>query len=259
MIMSDPAGSRQSGTFRYPRYDLATAEEAVQVVLDRGGKVSNPELAALLGYKSANNGAYMQKVAATRLFGLLDGQGQSLTATTLARDILQPRSAEGAARARLIAFENVPLFADFLDEHEARQLPPRDGLVSEISNKYGLGLEPARLAHSRMMSSARHAGLFAMNDNMMIRPTIREVVEATPIPGPGPWVPGPASNRAEAGEYPLFIIAALAEVPWNTENEWTDDDLSEWMEWFERGMRVHLKLPRSRHTSPVTSSELGQS
>jgi hypothetical protein len=258
---SDPGLDRTpSPQSRYTRYDLLSSVQVAAKIAEHGGLVSNTMLAAILGYKSAVNGAYMQRVAAARLFNLIEGQGQEIRITDLGRDIVEPRNDVDAARARLAAFRSVPLYNDFLNNHEGRPLPSRDAITRQIRNTYGLGDEAARLACARMISSADQAGLFHMHENMMIPPVFNEANRPAPVerPAAAPAATG-ASNGKVSGDYPLFVHAALSEVPWgNREGGWTEDELHEWMEWFERGMRVHLRISR-RKAASEPSTGVGQS
>src|SRR4051794_39072887 len=114
--------------FRYPVYDLETSLEAARVVQERGGgSASTQELGSYLNYKSVLNGAYINRLSATRLFGFLEGPAAALTITRRALDILQPEYPHTEARARLDAFMGVPLYRAFLDRYEGLALPSEAG------------------------------------------------------------------------------------------------------------------------------------
>lgn len=48
----------------------------------------------------------------------------------------------------------------------------------------------------------------------------------------------------QASRYPKIVEAALDELP--TDQSWDEDQLTEWLDWFEGALRVHFKLPREK-------------
>src|SRR5437899_7048120 len=74
---------------RVPVYSLADSLAVADAIYKKGGgTASNDQLAAFLGYKSTNNGSYLSRVAAARIFDFVGGQGNSLTITPRAQSIL---------------------------------------------------------------------------------------------------------------------------------------------------------------------------
>ncbi len=92
--------------FRYPQYDLDQSIDVARKIAERGqgATLSLPELAAVLGYKGTNNGAFVTRKSAARLFGLIEGPATANEITHRAAAILHPDYPETADQARLDAF-----------------------------------------------------------------------------------------------------------------------------------------------------------
>lgn len=232
---------------RYPRYDLDQSLEVARQLHQRGGGVaSGSELAAFLGYKSTNNGAYLSRVASARLFGLVEGQSPTVKVTPLALDILRPDYPESAQRARLNAFSSVPIFRQFLSDYEGKPLPDIQGIRNALS-RYGMPASDAAPATTRLLESADQAGLFrvAGNRSKMIRPTTGDAPERTePPPENGEASTPDRSPSPAASRFPKIIEGALDALP--TERSWDESELQEWLQFFEGALRVHYRLPRGR-------------
>src|SRR2546428_339397 len=129
-------GSRE---LRFPYYDLGDAVAVAETIHTKGGGVaSQDQLAAFLGHTTTNSGAFLSRIAAARLFGLISGRGSELKITPLAQKILMPVYPEQAREALLEAFLKVPLFKAIFEEHQGKELPPEFGLKNLFRTKYGI-------------------------------------------------------------------------------------------------------------------------
>lgn len=227
---------------RFPTYDLDAAIEVARQIHERGGGVASAnEVAKFLGYKSANNGAFLNRLAAARLFGLIDGRAPALRITDRALDIIRPPSPDAGSQARLDAFENVPVYASFLTQVVGRDLAAPEGLRNTLG-RLGIPERQQAAALARLLDSAEQAGLFriAGDRSQMIRPTLHQRAAAAPE----------ASRAAEpeAGvmpvRFPKMIEGALETLP--SDRSWDEDEFREWLDLFERALRVHYRLPRPR-------------
>lgn len=159
---AEPKKRRSSAQIKYAVYNLADAlDVATAIHRQGGGMASVDELAAYMGYKSSNNGAYYDRTSAARMFGLIQGQGAQITLTPRAQEILMPVYPEQAAKAKTEAFLDVALFRAIFEEFQGRQLPPASGLKNLMRTKYGV--PPSRIdqAYKALMDSAELAGFFA--------------------------------------------------------------------------------------------------
>src|SRR5690349_954805 len=92
---------RPAPALRYPSYDLADSVLVADAIHNRGGGIaSRDQLAAFLGYKTTNSGAFLSRIGAARLFGLIEStrDGQ-FTITPLAQKIVMPVYPEQAREA----------------------------------------------------------------------------------------------------------------------------------------------------------------
>jgi hypothetical protein len=227
---------------RFPMYDLDNSVQVARQIHERGagGVASADELAAFLGYKSTNNGAYLSRVAAARLFGLIEGQSSAIKVTPRALDIIRPAHPQSAQRARLSAFSAVPLFSAFLENWEGKELPSHEHMRNALA---GLGVPEKSTGSAlfRLLESAEQAGLFrvAGNRTRMIRPTLGDMPAAVEA---AEEQPGELTARTTG--FPKLIEGALDALP--AERQWDEDEFTEWLDFFERALRVHYRLPRRR-------------
>lgn len=239
--------------FRYPAYDLEAALEVARKINERGAgaTVTADELAALLRYKSKNNGAFVSRLAAARLFGFLDGQRDALTATDRAAAILHPDYPENAQRARLDAFKSAPLFAAFLEAYKGRELPDEQGMRNALTTRFRVPEKEAGAILSRLLDSAEQAGLFTTTGGSrtkMIEPTIRGMTGSRPKPedeAATPPAPAPPPPDSHVGDrFPKLMEGALDLLP--REPAWTLEEYEDWLALFDQACRVYYKLPRKK-------------
>lgn len=230
--------------FRYPQYDLDQSIEVARKITDRGSgaSVSGHELAAFLGYSGTANGAYLNRVAAARLFGLIDGTSKALTATPLAEQIIHPDRPDAEEQARLVAFREVPLFSGFLDAYGGRELPEEQLLINGLVGRFKVPQKEAKGVLARLTASAEQAGLFRIaGTSRLIEPSSsgpssngdsHEEVKPPPMP-----VPDPGARR-----FPKIIDGALDLMP--ASPPWDEADYREWLAFFDQACRVYYRIKR---------------
>ena len=147
---------------RYPVYDLNSSIEVARAIRDRGGgSVTLAQLASFLNYSGTNNGAFIRRVAAARLFGLIEDSGQFVGLAPLARTILAPeRPGEDDRRGRADAFKRIPLYQSLYERYRTGPLPPEAGLRNTLETQYGLPRAQTERAYRAFMESADQAGFF---------------------------------------------------------------------------------------------------
>lgn len=146
---------------RFPGYDLATATEVPRAIHTGGGALPAENLAAQLGYKGTNNGAYLTKIGAARTFGLVSKNGSMFVATPLAHRILSPVYPHEAQIALIEAFFNVELFKRIYEDWKGRELPSEFGMKNALRLQYGIVPARVDLAYRTLLDSAETAGFFA--------------------------------------------------------------------------------------------------
>lgn len=228
---------------RYPVYDLDSAIEVARKLHERGGdQASNHALATYLGYSGIRNGAFISRLAAARLYGLIEGPTSGLRLTPRAHDAVSPDYPEIEAQARLAAFESVPLFAAFFKEYEGKQLPPRQGMLNALEVKFGVPKSQSGSVLERLIDSAEQAGLFqiAGSRTKMVRPRVEG--ERPPTRAQQPAEPERQQSSPSKSRLPTLIEGALDELPRN--DAWDEAQMKEWLDLFERVLRVVYKIPR---------------
>jgi hypothetical protein len=155
---------------------------------------------------------------------------------------VSPDYPEIEAGARLAAFESVPLFAAFFTEYEGKQLPPRQGMLNALEVKFGVPKSQSGAVLERLMDSAEQAGLFqiAGNRSKMVRPRV-EAERHSPRPQQTPEPERQPSSQSKS-RLPMLIEGALDELPRN--DTWDEVPMKEWLDLFERVLRVVYKIPR---------------
>jgi hypothetical protein len=232
--------------FRFPQYDLDQSVEVARKITDRGSgaTVSNTELAAFLKYSGTANGSFLNRMAAARLFGLIDGTPKAIAATDRAQRIIHPEYPQTEERARLDAFRAVPLYAAFLEAYKGRDLPDESNMLNALVGRFGVKQSDAKAVLARLINSAEQAGLFkSAGPNRMIEPTLvvteptgddaespRPVVVSTPDPG--------------ARRFPKIIDGALDLMPAGA--PWDEAEYLEWLAFFDQACRVYYRISRGK-------------
>jgi hypothetical protein len=109
--------------YKYPGLDSEEAINIADVLVNQhGGEVKSEETFAQdIGHSSAKSGAYKQKIADVRKWGLLPSRG--LEATELAFRLANPESSESERRARFEMYQNIRLLEQLYDHLDGREPP----------------------------------------------------------------------------------------------------------------------------------------
>jgi hypothetical protein len=242
--------------YRFPIYDLESSLEVARRITARGAgaTLTGHELAAFLGYTGTANGAYLNRMASARLFGLIEGQASAIGATDRAVRILHPDYPETAERARLEAFRAVPLFGAFLEAFRGRPLPDEGGIINTLTTRFSVPPRDAKMAMARLLSSAEQAGLFSTaGPGRMIEPTIREGSEPAPqsegeepeepIKRAGTTTLYGSALMAGVRSFPKIIEGALDLMP--SGPPWDEAEYRDWLDFFDKACRVYYRIKRS--------------
>jgi len=157
-----PHQSRVKAENRYPVYDLNDSIAVARTIRDQGGGATDlPHLASYLGYSTTKSGAFITRIAAARLFGLIENRERFVAPTALAHKIMMPeRPGDEDVMARFDAFLNVPLYRNLYERYKPTQLPPEMGLRNAMETHYGIPRGRTQLVYRVLMDSAEQAGLF---------------------------------------------------------------------------------------------------
>ncbi len=123
------------GQHEYPLTTVADAiEKAKRISAQfKGQPFDRTSLAAALNYKSARTGAFNQLLADLRRFGVIDGRGDMLQATSLAQRLAIPTSSEEFSQAVYEMITRIPLFK-LLYEHSEGKAPTEEELLATLIN-----------------------------------------------------------------------------------------------------------------------------
>jgi hypothetical protein len=168
--------SRFSG-IAFPAYGLADSVAVANAIHNKGGGYATREqLAAFLEYASTTNGAYLSRVGAAKLFGLLLEEDKRHKLSPLAIRILMPESDEERRSALVDAFFTVPLFKSMYDEYSGKGLPEGLGLKNALRVKFKVVPGRIDVAYRAFFDSAETAGFFETrggSKTQLIMPVLR--------------------------------------------------------------------------------------
>lgn len=162
-------------TLACPRHNMQTALNVAKITFDRAGGKCNPEqMAAFLGYKGSNNGAFIARIASTRMFGFIeyDRASKSYIVTNLAKTILAPVKETEAKKNKVETFKSIDLFNSLLKELKGTPLPSDSGLKNLLVNNYNFPNKKASKVLRVFKESAEYSGFFECDNNRLIEPVI---------------------------------------------------------------------------------------
>jgi hypothetical protein len=151
----------------FPSYPFNTAITlASMVARDGGGSLSEATLAMILGI-SAKSSGFRLKVLSARQFGLVAKNGEILSATPLAKAIIQPASQAEERQAKIASFLEVPLFKAIATRFKGQPLPPDRMLRHILEQEFCLESNRVGEAERIFQDSAREAGLLRASGEKM--------------------------------------------------------------------------------------------
>jgi len=246
-----------SPEFRFVSYDLDSSVEVAEKLWanKNDGSATADELAALLGYKSKSNGAFLTRLANARAFGLLDGPSAALRVSPLARRILHPVYPADKKRALIEAFELVPLFSAFLSKYHGMTLPDETGMRNSLHQHFKIDQAKTAMVLARLLESADQAGLFeaAGSRTKLIRPTLPEGPATPPPATPSNSGSTPVNPPQElvGARHDKLIDGVLDLLPEKSKG-WNETGLSAWLQFFENGLRLYYEIPKKREEERST-------
>jgi hypothetical protein len=151
--------------------DLESAVSVARAILTGGGvPLTRDQLAGVMNLASGS-GNFVQKVATSRLFGLVSFIGGKYELTDLGFNILD--SDEKRQRgARAEAFLSVPLYRRTYDEFKGKQLPPRPHGLEQAFITFGVAPKQKANARYAFEKAAAQGGFFANGPDRLIEPII---------------------------------------------------------------------------------------
>lgn len=187
----------------FPVHDFDDSLAVANLVMQRGGGVADlDQLAAWLGYSTTSSGAFAGRLASSRYFGLIGpAKGGKVGLTERARQIVAPVMPEDAAKAKMDAFLDVPLFKRAFERVRGATLPQDIGLRNLFSHEFQVPVAKTPVAVRVFKDSARQTGFFDAASDRMIRPSVSAAAVATQSATPATQSPPPAAH----GESAAFV------------------------------------------------------
>lgn len=219
---------RARSTIAFPYADLAEVEKAVAHVAESGGTCLPEQLAAWLGHSKLNSGAFRNKVAAGKLFGVLESGRRSIHLTELGRRLTDRHA---MPQARVEAFLAVPLYRTLFESYRGNQMPGVMRLELDLL-RHGVSRKQVKGARQVFLRSAEQAGLLEAGSSQMVLPK----GTAFPVSAGGEVKPGGGDPR-----YPKAIEGIFEQAPWG--ESWTEQAFDEWADLLIHACRLHFKLP----------------
>ncbi len=224
--------TRAQSTIQFPYMDLEAAISVARAILTGGGvPLSREQLAGVMNL-AVGSGNFVQKVATSRVFGLVDLVASKYELTDLGFNILDSdERRQKDARAR--AFLTVPLYRKTYEEFRGRQLPPRPHGLEQAFIRFGVAPKQKTNARLAFDKSATQAGFFPNGPDRLIEPIIgpAPMVERRSTPEEDFGDLEPSATRAEfdtSGLHP-FIQGLLDTLP-EPQTNWTVEGRAKWLQ-----------------------------
>jgi hypothetical protein len=243
---------REQSSIQFPYMDLESAVSVARAILTGGGvPLTRDQLAGVMN-QASGSGNFVQKVATSRLFGLVSFVGGKYELTDLGFNILD--SDEKRQRgARAEAFLSVPLYRRTYDEFKGKQLPPRPHGLEQAFITFGVAPKQKANARYAFDKAAAQAGFFPNGPDRLIEPIIgagkvglTSISSTTAAAGPLSTVrnlPSAEENNGDEGNgraavesstpetrrlHP-FIRGLLESLP-APESNWTVEGRAKWLQ-----------------------------
>ena len=166
-----PKQQREQSTIDFPYLGLDIAVEVVKAVNATGGQTSRIEQAAAHLNEKPNTGAFRNKLATARTFGLAT---YSYAAGTVALTPLglQVADPDQEKKAKAEAFLQVALYRRVYEEYKGVALPPTSQALEAAMVGLGVATKQKDKARQVFQRSAQEAGFFAYGTTKLVYPSL---------------------------------------------------------------------------------------
>jgi hypothetical protein len=190
----------------FPYADLQTAVELVEILHRKAAtSCDDNELAAWMN-QSATGGTFRSRLAAARIFGLVEtGQGR-VSLTTLGRGVVDSSTGRDSLSE---AFLKPQLFSAMYEQVRGHVLPPPPAIERHME---GLGVSPKQKDRARQtfVKSAQYAGFIDQTSGRFVKPG--NAGSAPPAEATKPKKSGGGGGGSELVLDPL-LMALLHKIP----------------------------------------------
>jgi hypothetical protein len=214
---------RQRSTISFPYMDLASAIQMAGAIFKNvAGGICDDNQLAVWTDQSPKSSTFRIQVYASRIFGVLTGEGSQHKLTPLGIALVDHRQAD-EAKAR--AFLTVPLYRAVFERFKGGVLPPAAALEREMVE---LGVSPKQKDKARQVfeRSAEQAGFFAHGRDRLVQPGV--VLK----PGEPEHPADESANRrrgtGDGGDLDPLIAALIQKLP-AAGTTWLADERVTWL------------------------------
>lgn len=144
-VSNEATGSRRPNRRRGTAFPVVSLPETARILRNAGKYGFEHHIgsfATYMGHSSTNSGAFRQRLAAFRNWELVDGSGETLTMTEVARRIAMPTDEAAEREALQQAFKNCEVFTGLYEKMAKGQPLGHEGLAAQAV--HGFGVLPAK-------------------------------------------------------------------------------------------------------------------
>jgi hypothetical protein len=200
--------TRERTKIAFPYGDLEGAVEVVFAINNHGGNAATlDQLVDWMNHDTVTSGAFRNKIAAAKLFGLTQPDGNKTALTPLGKQLCDPIT-DRLARAH--AFLKVPLYRKIFQTYQGRPLPA-DKDLETVMQSFGVPPMQADRARQSFQRSAEQAKVFNERKDRLVLPSGVSIDSTPHAVWKGPKMEEPINQIS--GEINPLIAALIEELP----------------------------------------------
>lgn len=145
----------------YPAVTISDCCEFIKQIDSLGGKaVSYASILGLLGLTSPTTKSFLNRISASKQYGLITTGGSTVQLTDVSKRILYPTNGEQESKQLLVeAFNSPPLYAKLIERFKDKAVPPKNQLSNILMNEYRIIKQVKDNAAECFIESASYLGL----------------------------------------------------------------------------------------------------
>jgi hypothetical protein len=213
--------TRERSTITFPYGDLDDAVQVANAVHGLDGMAEMDQIAKSLDHENVDSGTFRVKVAAARIFGLIKIKDEQASLTDLGNQIVRP---DTEAKARALAFIEVPLYRKIYDRYKGKLLPGDAALEADMV-EFGVAEKQKNRARQGFRRSAEQAKL---DRDRLVMPAGVSLDSTTPNGGASRKVETERQRFTPSGDTSPVLAFLLKSLP-PTGSQWSDAARQEWM------------------------------
>jgi len=218
------AKQRERSTIGFPYNDLNDGVGVARAVHALGDRCTHDQLAPQLGYSTIDNGAYLQRLATARHFGLVSTAKDGVTITPLGHRMVDPPQEAGA---RAEAFMTVPLYRALYDRYRGYPLPSSNIGLEAVLVELGVAAKQKDKARQALQRSAEQAGYFVHGRERLVAPAL--VAQTVNPSDASPTTEGEKGGGGGGGPKLPTLIRGLIESLPPEGGSWKQEDRDQWL------------------------------